>query len=278
MSISPVESVTAATSWGEFESWVQSLQAERTRRREAREVYVSELIFRGQADASWPLQTTLERTYPDRCGVLDYYTCAFAAKNSIEAHTGKRWDIQSPLDYASEVNGRRRSSPIGTSQTWEYLAYLRHHGFPSPLLDWSASPYVAAFFAYASATRETEQVAVFALLEHAGEGKGGWAGDPDITTLGHYITADRRHHSQRSQYTHCTQLQDDRLWYVPHDMVLGPHRAEEQDLLWKISLPGRDRERVLRHLDQYNLNAYSLFGSEDALMETSAFREFQAGR
>jgi len=28
------------------------------------------------------------------------------------------------------------------------MTRLRHHGFPSPLLDWPQSPYIAAFFAF----------------------------------------------------------------------------------------------------------------------------------
>ena len=49
--------------------------------------------------------------------------------------------------------------------------------------------------------------------------------------------------------------------------------AEEQDYLWRITLPHAERENVLRRLDKFNLNAYSLLGSEEALMEVMAARE-----
>jgi len=46
-----------------------------------------------------------------------------------------------------------------------------------------------------------------------------------------------------------------------------------QDRLWKFNLPSTERLRVLKVLDEYNLNAISLFGSEESLMETMALRE-----
>jgi hypothetical protein len=34
------------------------------------------------------------------------------------------------------------------SSSYDFMTRLRHHGFPSPLLDWPQSPYTAAFFAF----------------------------------------------------------------------------------------------------------------------------------
>jgi hypothetical protein len=47
-----------------------------------------------------------------------------------------------------------------------------------------------------------------------------------------------------------------------------------QDLLWKITIPSEERETVLRVLNDYNLNAFSLFGSEESLVETMWLREY----
>ena len=46
-----------------------------------------------------------------------------------------------------------------------------------------------------------------------------------------------------------------------------------QDLLWKFTLPGSIRTEVLRRLDAFNLNAYSLFQTEEKMLETLALRE-----
>lgn len=46
----------------------------------------------------------------------------------------------------------------------------------------------------------------------------------------------------------------------------------DQDALWKIVIPASERTKVLTRLDKYNLNAFSLFDSEESLMETLAFR------
>jgi hypothetical protein len=46
-----------------------------------------------------------------------------------------------------------------------------------------------------------------------------------------------------------------------------------QDQLWKLTMPRALRGEVLAMLNDFNLNSYSLFASEDALIQTLAARE-----
>ncbi len=59
--------------------------------------------------------------------------------------------------------------------------------------------------------------------------------------------------------------------FYPHDSVFGS-RAK-QDYVWKFDLPSTARIAILKSLDQYNLNAFSLFDSQETLLETMWLRE-----
>jgi hypothetical protein len=47
----------------------------------------------------------------------------------------------------------------------------------------------------------------------------------------------------------------------------------KQDYVWKFDLPSTERTAILKSLDQYNLNAFSLFDSPETLLETMWLRE-----
>jgi hypothetical protein len=69
-----------------------------------------------------------------------------------------------------------------------------------------------------------------------------------------------------------TVHRDEDWRYASHEeeFARGP---QGQDIVRKFELPVSERPKVLSLLDRYNLNAFSLFGSEESLMHTVAVRE-----
>jgi hypothetical protein len=237
---------------------------------------VTPMLFRGQADASWKLQTTLERYPVSSLKAARYYMAISDAKPQMETYTNQSWEIPAPHEYAQKLENLEFGFSMTSLPAYDYMIYLRHHGFPSPLLDWTISPYVAAFFAFRNASSSVKQVSIYAYLEYPELGKMTTVNDPHIFVCGSYIRSHRRHFLQQCAYTTCTVKKEDGNkadWqYACHEDVFVSGN-EDQDLLWKFNLPAIERTKVLRSLDLYNLNGYSLFGTEESLMETVAQRE-----
>jgi hypothetical protein len=94
--------------------------------------------FRGQADATWPLESSLTRylkTFGDSPN-------EWLDREKKILHTFKR-KAHLLLPRTPEEG-----------ETLEWLALMQHHGAPTRLLDFTWSPYVAAFFALEKATTD----------------------------------------------------------------------------------------------------------------------------
>jgi hypothetical protein len=264
--------------WEEFEEQIKILENKRLQQKSA-----SKFLYRGQGDHTWYLLTTLERNLQgERLSLKKYHHLIFAVKPQIESFTEANWSILSypdGFDKWIEENGslipHAFSSSIEFQHTYSYMVYLRHYGFPSPFLDWSSSPYVAAYFAFRGAASCKNNVSIYVFLESASPSglKSGSSNEPHIYKFGPYVRTDRRHFLQQSQYTICIMHTGE--WeYAPHEKAFA--RCDtNQDLRWKFNIPSSERLKVLRLLDNYNINALSLFGSEESLMETMALREIQ---
>ena len=238
----------------------------------------AKFLFRGQGNSSWLLETTLERCGQEQRQMLfkDYYRLISAAvRPQIEASTAIRWDDvpsypdveKKAMEYLAFLH-----EPI---PAYSYMAYLRHHGFPSPLLDWTRTPHVAAYFAFREPANE--RVAIYVYSERP-ETKSGSNTEAAIRVLGQYVSTHRRNFLQQSEYTVCLSHKIGHGWsFAPHEGVFTLDDPN-QDLLWKFTLPSTERLKVLKRLDAYNLNAYSLFESEESLMETIALREIDFKR
>jgi len=269
-----------AKKWEEFEPWLQEIERKRqSLAGRDHTTVVSRPLYRGQSNSQWKLLTTLERHFRTTITVGQYFWLVRAAKPFIETLTERRWNLPDELTTQDEemLGIFPTKHPLFGGEGYEYLTYLRHHGFPSPLLDWSLSPYLALFFAFNDAEEIAGgHVSVFSFVEYAGRGKGRSGGQAGIHELGGYTRSHPRHFLQQGGYTVCLKENDAGICFAEHEEVFA--RADgEQDLLWKLNIPTSERRRVLNHLDRHNINAHSLFANEEGLARTIAFREIEAG-
>jgi len=278
--------------WEEFISRVRELQATRDQvhQSKAHGHCAPTLLFRGQQNACWHLETTLERQVRSDLGLPpkaaadfaanDYLHTIYCIKDEIEIRTGRTW----PAPKLSDARKTMRDELDGfPPPLYEFMAYLRHHNFPSPFLDWTASPYVAAYFAFKEIAPAVKRVAIYAYMEFDEEAKARAVDAAGIVLVGPTIKAHARHFSQQSQYTFCRKKRqrDGHDWdwvYASHEEAFGPQGEHESDHLRKIIIAASERKTVLKYLDQHNVTGFSLFHSDESLMETLAIREFTLRR
>jgi hypothetical protein len=236
------------------------------------------LLFRGHADSRWSLETTLERHGQTAMPLADYYRMMTTrVRPQLESFTGRRFDIPEYTDLKPLFKDYDEFSRKGfPPEVLSYLIHVRHHRFPSPLLDWTRSPYVAAFFAFALQRPSVKYRSIYAWSQQR---LGTYGTDrPELHRIGRFVRTHQRHSLQQCDYSfRATFHTESAQWdFTPHEEgFTGGSGNFTSELLVKFNLTSTERVTVLKFLDAFNLNAYSLFGSEESLMETIAFREFE---
>ncbi len=213
-------------SWSEFKA---SLTAYASKERRLRDNF----ICRGQADSDWPLITTLDREY-----------------SSYDSSTKNKIYHQLLKDFHSECLG------IGhVSEKDELLA--RHHGVPTTLLDWTRSPYVAAYFAFEHADRDCKSgnvaIWLFKLLAQKDI-----QADIDIRDSSSLIADNIRAIEQRALF----------MSFEPGTDIIGTLSPG----LRKITIPLSQRDVALADLDEMLINRRTLFRDRDAAAITAIMR------
>ena len=90
-------------------------------------------IWRGQRCDYWPLESTLLR---------------LTRKNKISTENVNPFAREHLNRFIYAVRGRRGRNPSVIGDDNEWWALGQHYGLATPLLDWTNSPFVAAYFAF----------------------------------------------------------------------------------------------------------------------------------
>lgn len=113
-------------SWRAFKEWAGTARERH---------HVS--VFRGHGNSDWRLQTSCTRAGLTR---FDKYIDELLPKFRVRA----------------EIALNRQFDPTNGQDFSILLGLAQHHGLPTPLLDWTLSPYIAAYFAFADAVEAIE--------------------------------------------------------------------------------------------------------------------------
>jgi hypothetical protein len=205
-----------------------------------------QVIFRGQGDSRWRLRTTLDRLCDRenislRSDFLDELLMEFRRQSRGLS------DVEDSRDFR-EV---------------DWLLLARHHGMPTSILDWTESPYVAAFFAMADEDRSVDgHVSVWALDRR------GFAGRiPDVEfiedeQIGFWGVR------AREQLAVFMQINSEDV--AIEDAIPDPN-------LVRFDLPVREANNALADLAQMRISARSLFCDLDGAARTSVQRVLMKG-
>lgn len=208
------------------------------------------MIYRGQRLTSWGLVSSLHRTALVRSiSQLKNYADHMLPQvhDSLEAWVGRSWDLKNSLGLA------------------EFLAFLQHNGFPTPLLDWTESPYVAAYFAFEGVNHfkpQTEDVAIFAFNQKA------WVSTfkqnydfadftPHVSILRPRRVGNHKLVTQQGCFT-VTNIPD-----VAEHIRLN--EIGRRQFLTKYEFDVRERPKVIRELSLMGISAIQLMPSVEAV-------------
>lgn len=137
--------------WEEFYEWIRELRSVRGRR----------YVYRGHRDAEWLLEPGLARLARQAGKTNDQEFRDAHLDRFYKATLGRRPSIASGPGFDSEID-------------YEWWALGQHFGLATQLLDWTYSPFVAAYFAFHEPDPPHEQSelrAVWALDKTAVEDK-----------------------------------------------------------------------------------------------------------
>jgi FRG domain len=246
MADKPSELVAQNKEWGAYKEYVASLEGKR-------------YLFRGQ-NRPWRLRTSFHRA--NRADLTRFLNEDIQMLHKhLSARTKHVFNLEIPNENGAFFN------------------LVQHHGYPTPLLDWTYSPYVAAFFAYRGISNDKAAEAVPAdmvrihVFDQA-QWKADWSQLHMLATagphlsIGEFLAIENERMIPQQAASTVTNVDD-------IESYIKSKESNGKKYLWAIDLPIRDRKQVVRELGYMGITAGSLFPGLDGACEELRERNFE---
>lgn len=208
-------------------------------------------IFRGQSNSDWGLVSSFDRIYCD-------------------LKWNKKHLIQKELLDRFKSNCIRHTASVFDNMTdIELMSLAQHYGVPTRLLDWSYSPFIAAYFAFSSTdyNSSSKHVAIWALQkEHEI-----WQEDIGVSIKEDIV---KQNEHQKKQLG-CFSILNNQEKSIDSFVISCERNGKNIDgALKKITLPAFEYQYALCELEAMNINASTIFGGLNGCAQES--RDFIA--
>lgn len=225
----------------------------------------SKTLYRGQVDSSWEIISSLERIGIEEISCKEYYSHIDKLKPLINPLIKNKFTRKmTPSGYPFKFDEYDEGS--WNLPEMEYLTYLRHHGFPTPIIDWTESHYVALFFACEDFAKSKSNGKVFVYNEII-NGRIGGDNIPNLGRIGRYVETDKRHFAQQAQYL--IPVMYEKEWKLITFKKVKEDKTNNYDFI-EIEIVNDAKRTIIKELRKMNINRYTMYLDEDSLIRNFA--------